>query len=88
MVPKTLRREEGKKEKTQMGRKRSNASSLDENPKMLSTQKAFPAFVPEFEKYYTVRKKSWKPISQSSKNILMQFAKRAKRYLCSLVLLC
>ena len=88
MVPKTLRREEGKKEKTQIGRKRGNASSLDENPKMLSTQKVFPAFVPEFEKYYNVRKKSWKPISQSSKNILMLFAKRAKRYLRNLEPLC
>lgn len=88
MVPKTLRREEGKKDKTQISRKRSNASSQDENPKMLSAQKAFPAFVPEFEKYYSVRKKSWKPMSQSSKNILMLFAKRAKRYLRSFSLYC
>ena len=84
MVPKTLRREEGKKDKTQNSRKRSHASSQDDNPKIVSSQKAFPAFVPEFEKYYNVHKKSWKPISQSSRNILMLFAKRAKRYLYSL----
>lgn len=81
MAPKTLRREEGKKEKTQISRKHNTASSQDESSKPLSSQKAFPAFVPEFEKYYNVRKKSWKPISPSSRSILMLFAKRAKRYL-------
>lgn len=50
------------------------------NPQEL-TEKRFPFFVPSNSAWSKKPKRSWKPLSGSSKRILLQYARRAKRYM-------
>ena len=48
------------------------------------TERRFPFFVPSNSAWSRKPKRSWKPLSGSSKRILFQYARRAKRYLYSI----
>lgn len=57
-----------------------NGSSQKVRHRAVAYSKLFPAFVPEHAKHYHLHKKTWKPISSSSRQILTLFTRRAKRF--------
>ena len=52
------------------------------------TERRFPFFVPSNSAWSKKPKRSWKPLSGSSRHILLQYARRAKRYMFSKEYLC
>ena len=52
------------------------------------TERRFPFFVPSNSAWSKKPKRSWKPLSGSSRHILLQYARRAKRYVWSREYLC
>lgn len=58
------------------------------NEQCVSNDNAFPVFVPKKIASFKRPKKSWAPLSASSKQILMQFARRAKKLFSLRILIC
>lgn len=55
----------------------------DANERPIRPEDAFPVFVPKRRAGVKEQKKSWTHLSPSSKQILLQFARRAKKSLLS-----